>query len=217
MNIGTGYVGKFFKENKASILLSLGIVVATAVVIGIIHFSGGSGNAGGTLFIPQEFTEARLRAGSTAENIVQLTSTTTENLRKISELDRQGNYAEGVALVNEELKRTGEIRGAASDLSEDLLDMARTLTDVSPASARESGFEAVSVGVQMVEHLIAYTEATNNLLLAIKARLESNGGTEQLSQIELLTGKVNTEVSEVNRLNESYRALMARFDQLTAQ
>lgn len=207
-------MGKFFEEHRREVFASLGLIAITLLVVTILYFSGGGFESA---FVPQEFTDARRRAASTAQNIVLLTAAAAENLAKISEADRRGDYGEGVRLAAEERERTEEIRDAANDLSEDLRDMASGVSEVSPARAREVGFEAVAVGVSLVERLVAYTDATDELLLVIQSRLQSNGREDGLAEIEELTNRVNAEVAEVNRLNEEYRALMARFDELTGE
>ncbi len=210
---------KFYKEHKRESTLAF---IALIIIVGVVWLLVG---ALGTnidehtkpSFVPQEFTDARLRAIGTAEKLVGLTAEAAINIEKISIADQDGDYARGSYLVADERERNQGVRDTAVELSENLHDMANLLLEVRPQQASAVGFQAVTLGIELVQRMISYSNNIQELLIVVDARLRSGGTVDYDKQIQGLVGRINADVAEVNRLNQEYRGLMRQFNKLTAQ
>lgn len=164
---------------------------------------------------PPQFFEARNRAGEISNRIVELTHTSVDNLELISAADEAGRYKRGLELTQEEIDRNAEVKNEAFKLSEELKIMALNLNEVRPKEAAEVGLQATTNGLELVQHLINYSNLTEELLGVLQTRLKSNGSPETRERIEQIILRMNQEAEAVNKLNDEYREEMKNFDQLT--
>ena len=66
---------------------------------------------------PKEFLEARQEASLVAKNIIDISGRTAENIKKISDLDKNKEYTEALNLISEELNNNRLARENAINLS----------------------------------------------------------------------------------------------------
>ncbi|MBI3088822.1 MAG: hypothetical protein HYY99_01000 [Candidatus Colwellbacteria bacterium] len=201
------FLGKYRKDRK--LLLATILVVILLAAGGYWYLASKSPNA------PPQFFEARNRAGEISNRIVELTHTSVDNLELISAADEAGRYKRGLELTQEEIDRNAEVKNEAFKLSEELKIMALNLNEVRPKEAAEVGLQATTNGLELVQHLINYSNLTEELLGVLQTRLKSNGSPETRERIEQIILRMNQEAEAVNKLNDEYREEMKNFDRLT--
>lgn len=165
--------------------------------------------------VPKEFLAARNQAVGVAEEIVKLSSESSDNLESISVKDRSGKYEEALDLVLQEANRNAELRNRAVTLSEDLRIMATNLAKVRPKEAAQVGLQAVTSELELVQRLVNYNSYTYELLGVLQTRLESNGSVDAREKIKIIITNMNKEVEKINELNQRYKNQMQEFDRLT--
>lgn len=165
--------------------------------------------------VPEEFLDARSRAGDAANRITNLTDTYGEGLEKISEAERNGNYTAGLNLIFDETNKNEEVRQAAVDLSKELNGMAVHLNAVQPEMATAVALSAITTGIELVERLISYNNNTRDLLNTLQLRLRDGDDEKTRKNIEALISEMNEQANVINSLGREYRDLMIQFDGLT--
>ena len=202
------------KKSPTSYLAVGAVIIFILIVVSFIGNTSDNVN-GNDVFVPEEFTESRNNAGEIAEEITDLTRISSRSISTISSADRAGDYAYGLQLVREEIDRNAEIRDAAAELSEELRIMSINLTEVRPDEASDIGYQAVTSGIELVQHLVNYNNYTYDLLNLIEARLEGVGTEDTEERINKLVLDINTEAELVNALNEDYKSLSRKFNGIT--
>lgn len=204
---------KLNNSYRRYILVALTIVSIVAI-IGVISKISNNVNGDGAV-VPDEFIEARTNAGEIAEEITDLTRASSRNINTIGDAERAGDFQYGLELVTEEINRNARIRQDAVDLSEELKVMSINLSAVHPSRASDIGYQAVTTGLELVQHLVNYNNYTYELLDVIQARLEGSGESNAEDKIKELILNINTEAELVNEINEEYKSLSSKFDSLT--
>lgn len=185
-----------------------------AGLVAILLLGGWFWYQGQNVYVPQEFYDARSRAGEVSTRIKGLTDASVVTLGQISSADQAGSYERGLTLVLEDVDRNSEIKGEAIKLSEELKIMALNLGAVKPDKAASAGLDAATAGLELVQHLINYNNYSQELLAVIQTRLRSNGSPETRQKIEQIILKMNEEAETINSLNEKYQEKMRGFDEL---
>ena len=80
--------------------------------------------------IPAQFTSSRLKGALIATEIVDLSSKSAEDLKKINDLDRQGDFPGALDLVLEVIEQSEDIREQAVKLSVELEGMTLALQGI---------------------------------------------------------------------------------------
>ncbi len=162
-----------------------------------------------TQSIPPEFLKARTEASLIAQDIVNLSNQTSENLAKVAELDNQRNYTEALVLVSQELERNREARQKAVGLSVQLEQMTKNISSISPQSASQKALEALTSETALIGTLITYNEYLNQLLEALRNKFVEK---EPSQKIPELISKINQEAKTINELNAKFSEAMEEFD-----
>lgn len=165
--------------------------------------------------VPEEFVDARVRAGDAANRITEITDAYEENLEKIREADRNGKYADGLYLILDEINKNEQVSLAATDLAEELNEMAKYTGAIQPEKAAEVAVNAVTTGAELVERLIGYNNKTRELLSVLQFRLQRRDEEETRIRINELIDEMNEDAKAINNLASEYRGLMVQFDGLT--
>ncbi|MEK7634492.1 MAG: hypothetical protein AAB396_01235 [Patescibacteria group bacterium] len=145
-----------------------------------------------------------------AKNIVVISGKTAENINKISDFDKKGEYAEALNLISEELNNNNEARSQAVNLSVQLEIMAKNLADISPASMGQIALQAISSETALINRLITYNDYLIKLLEVLQKKILGQGGNS--GQISELIGKINEEAKVINNLDKNFNQLMDEFD-----
>ena len=165
--------------------------------------------------VPEEFLSARSRASDAANRITGLTDTYVGSIEKIREAEKNGKFSLGLSLILDEVNKNEEVRKAAEDLSVELSNMAQRLGVIQPVKAAEVALNAVTTGVELVQHLISYNNTTRDLLNTLQLRFSTGDDEATRAKIEKLISDMNREADVINSLGSEYRGLMLQFDALT--
>ncbi len=160
--------------------------------------------------IPLEFLKAREEASLMAKNIVAISGKTAENINKISDFDKKGEYTEALNLISEELNNNNEARSQAVNLSVQLEIMAKNLANISPASMGQIALRAISSETALINRLINYNDYLIKLLEILQKKILGQGGNN--GQISELIGKINEEAKVINDLDKNFNNLIDGFD-----
>jgi len=187
------------------------VILSTAVFVIALTYLPSFGGGGD---VPESFSQARIRAGDAANRISEITDTYKASIEAIAEAERSGNYSAGQNLILQEVEKNEKVSEIAGDLAEELGDMARSAQGIRSDETKEVALSAVSTGIELVQHIITYNNATRELLSVLEVRLENGGGIDSRAIIEELISILNEEADTINRLGGEYRELMSQFDKL---
>lgn len=159
--------------------------------------------------IPQDFINARIQGAIISQNIVTLSKSSADDLEKINQLDRQGNFVEATNVALETIQKSKEIRNQAVELSNQVSKMTAALSDIDSFEARQAALEAISNRLALISRLINYSEYLNQLLQTLQAKFSGSSGNHD---VELVINQVNAEVTAINNFNGQATQAMNRFD-----
>ena len=197
----------YFKiPSRMRILIIFLLIVATVGLI-VKTFTPETKNT------PKEFLEARQEASLIAKDIIDISGRTAENIKKISDLDKNKEYTEALNLISEELNNNREARENAISLSTKLEIMAKNVSQISPAVAGQIAIQAISSETTLISRLITYNDYLIKLLEILQAKFlekEKNANDKIADLIE----KINDEARAINDLNNNFNNLMTEFDKI---
>ena len=162
---------------------------------------------------PKEFLETRQEASLIAKDIIDISSRTAENIKKISDLDKNKEYTEALNLISEELNNNRKARENAIKLSSQLEIMAKNVSQISPVTAGQIAIQAISSETALISRLITYNDYLIKLLEILQAKFlekEKNANDKIADLIE----KINEEARAINDLNNNFNRLMTEFDKI---
>ncbi len=159
--------------------------------------------------VPDDFLQARQEASLIAQDIVNLSNQSADNLDEIAYLDSERKYSEALALTSQELERNRQAREKAIGLSVQLEKMARNLSEISPPSASQIALEAVSSETALISRLIIYNDYLTQLLEVLRDKFL---GITDGDKTDELIAKINGEAQAINDLNNKFNSIMEEFD-----
>lgn len=159
--------------------------------------------------IPDDFLRARQEASLVAQDIVNLSNQSADNLDEIANLDSEHKYTEALTLISRELERNRQAREKAINLSVQLEKMARNLSQISPPSASQVALEAVSSETTLISRLIIYNDYLTQLLEVLREKFSGETDGDKISE---LIAKINDEAQAINDLNNKFNKIMEEFD-----
>lgn len=159
--------------------------------------------------VPEDFLRARQEASLIASEIVAISNESTNNLNKIAEFDKKGEYTEALVSISQELERNRQAREKAIKLSVQLEAMAKNLSQISPASASQVALQAISSETALISRLITYNEYLTQLLEVLREKFLGKSDGDKIP--ELLV-KINGEIQAINDLNRKFNEVMGEFD-----
>lgn len=162
--------------------------------------------------IPAQFESSRLEGALIAQEIVELSNQSAEDIRAINDLDREGNFPGALTLVTQVIDQSQEIRARAVELSTELQGMTLALSGIESIQAREAAFESISNQLVLIGRLVNYSNYLGELLTVLRKRF--NGDFSDGERVPILVANINAEVNEINKLNDKARAAIERFDEL---
>lgn len=192
-------------SRRTKIFLGLGVLALGGFVA--ITLAGSSSEG-----VPQAFSDARLQGALIAQNIVVLSNESAQDLEKINQLDKEGNFTEALTLVTAAVARSQEIRDEAVRLSAELEKMTTSLSEISSLSARQAALEAIGDHLALINRLINYSGYLAQLLEVLRNRFLGNFSDR--NQVEGLIRDINAEVEAINSFSVEASEAIDRFDAL---
>jgi uncharacterized phage infection (PIP) family protein YhgE len=160
--------------------------------------------------VPADFQEARSRGAVISQDIVNISNEINEEIVQINDLEKAKKYKEALAAVSSLEQDAQEVRDRAADLSKELKIMAENLESLSPEEARQEALDSISYRLDLLNHLITYTEQLNQLSATLTRRLQNRN--TPVGNIPLLVSQINEEIKAINNFNSLAGQAMDRFD-----
>lgn len=162
--------------------------------------------------VPRAFSEARLQGAMIAQNIVDVSNRSVQDLGRINELDKQGNFTEALNLTTAAVGQSQEIRNEAIRLSTELEKMTLALSEMKSFEARQAAFSAVSNHLALISRLINYSGYLGRLLEVLRHRF--TGDFSDAERVDALISQINSEIEAINKLNTEANEAISKFDKL---
>lgn len=156
-----------------------------------------------------QFKEARSQGAVVAQDIVNLSNELGENLGTISRLDREGELGKALALTNELVGKSQEVKKRALDLSAQLERMTGALATIRSQEARGAALESIASRLAIIGRLISYSDYLGQISNILQDRF---GGARSRVSVATLVNLVNAEVTAINNFNRQAGQAMDRFD-----
>ena len=197
-----------FKFSRRTKLITAFIVI---VILGytVVKLTQGKGG------VPQDFTDARLQGAIIAQNIVNLSNQSTNDLVQVNALDEKKDYASALTLTGNLVTRSQEIRDQAVALSNQVGAMTKALSGISDFSARQAALESISSRLALINQLINYSSDLSRLFEMLQGRFAGRGGTGP--EVQGLVNQINTDVNAINNFNSQAGQAMDRFDTIVGK
>lgn len=183
-------------------------VVAILVIAG--GYLGYRLYANSQRIVPQEFSEARSEGAAISEKIV---ASSNDIVLSVAQLGSPTSTPSRVSsTISEVTDRVIEVRGQAVELAATVEAMTRAVQDIRSPDAQQAALQSISYRLELVGHLITYTNEVNRLADAMRLRLQN--GARNSEDIAALIKEINTEVAAVNDFSRLADEAMERFDSL---
>lgn len=184
--------------------------IATFVIlVGVAYGVGKLSNS--TVAIPPDFKEARTQGAIISQSIVNTSNSLTDDLNRISELERERKISEAVDLTTTLFERSEEVKRQAHDLSDQLEKMTGALSDIPDPEARALALESITGRLALISRLISYSDYLGQLLTNLRNRLS---GETAVGNIQEMINQINAEVIAINNFNRQAADAMDEFDKL---
>ena len=167
------------------------------------------------IFVPENFTEARIKSSEIAKEIVSLIGQSVKNLEIINFQDRHNNLKTALQLVQKELEESKKFRDKALELNTELGLMTIATTAITPTKARNLALESISHELNLVSRLVNYNALLNALLQTLEFKFSKSIGSDA-DDVQKLIKNMNEEAKEINKLNNLFNQKMEEFDKLTS-
>ncbi len=187
----------------------LGFVAIVAIGYAVARFVQGSGA------VPQSFVNARIQGAIIAQSIVNLSNQSTATLEQVNAMDKKQDYANALTLTTGLVTQSQEIRDQAVELSGQIEEMTKALSDISDFNARQAALESISNRLALINQLINYSGDLDRLLQALQGRFTGRGGTS--IEVQALVNQINTDVNAINNFNAQAGQAMDRFDTIVGK
>ncbi|MDP3956763.1 MAG: hypothetical protein Q8P97_02095 [bacterium] len=153
-------------------------------------------------YIPASFTDARRASAIIGEQIVGLSSASSDQIKEIQKLEQNKKYSDALDAVMAEKKRVADMRDQGSKLLTGLSAMTQSVSEIKPEAARTAALQAINYETGIVNHLLAYNELLEALLQLMTARILYGVNTTANFNDTII--KINGEISAINDLNSKF-------------
>lgn len=160
--------------------------------------------------VPQEFSEARSQGALAAEKIVSSSNDIASSIAQFSSATT--TPAQASSSIGEVLAKVAEVRSQAVELAAALGKMTQAVPQIRSTAAQKAALDSISERLELVEHLVTYTDEVTSLTKAIRSRISA--GAKNSTQIAVLIKEINDEVTTVNKLSAAANRSMEEFDTL---
>ena len=164
--------------------------------------------------VPKDFTDARLQGAAIALDIVTLSAQSTNDLQKVNQYDKQGDYTDALTLTTDLVVQSQQIRDRAVALSNQIGNMTKSLSSLS-SDAQQAALEAITSRLALVTQLINYSGDLETLLDTLRSRF--TGAPTPAGKVQALVNQINTDVAAVNNFNAQATQAMVQFDSIVAK
>jgi hypothetical protein len=165
--------------------------------------------------IPKDFSDARQQGAIIAQNIVDLSNQSTNDLAQVNDLDKSGNYTEALSLTTNIISKNQTLHDQAIALSDQIETMARSLPNISSSEAQQAALDAISSRLALVSELINYSGDLDKLLVTLQGHF--TGTSIQPGDVQTIVDQINTDVNAINNFNNQAQQSMTQFDALEAK
>ncbi len=187
--------------------------ILTLLTIGLILYGAGYLLLS-KVVLPQDFTDARIRAAKQAEELVLMLNESSKNLNLIAQSDRDFEFNKALSLTDEELLRAKQTREKAGEINNELVTMLQSTPSIAPVKARNLAMEAMSYEVSLLKKIIAYNDSLSALLQTLNYKF-SGDIRYDADDVQKLIENMNDNAREINELNNLYNQRMKEFDEIT--
>jgi hypothetical protein len=198
-------MSKFSRQTKIIAVF----LVLIAVGYGIAKFWEAQGG------VPQNFTAARTQGAIIAQNIVNSSNQSTNELQQINTYDQNGDYNAALASTTALINQSADLRTQAVQLSEQVSAMTQDLTSISNVDAQQAALESISSRLALINELVTYSGDLNNLLTVLQSRF--SGTPQPNSEVQGIVNQINIDVNAINNNNAQAGQAMDKFDTIEKQ
>jgi hypothetical protein len=163
--------------------------------------------------VPQDFMEARQQGALIAQNIVDLSDQSTQDLTQVNGLDKSGDYTDALVLTTNIISKNKTLRDQATSLSGQVEAMAKSLPEISSSEAQQAALNAISSRLALVSELVNYSDDLNKLLVTLQGHF--TGTSIKQGDVQTIVDQINTDVNAINNFNSQAQSSMVQFDTLT--
>jgi len=192
--------------NKISRGIKAAVVFIILVVAGYaIAVFWGSRNQ-----VPVAFTDARLQGALISQDIVSISNSSTDELAKVSQDDKQGDYTDALTLTTNLISQSQQLRDKAVSLSNQVGIMTQSLSQIDSVGAQQAALQSISSRLALINQLITYSNDLDRLLGVLQARF--SGKYEPTGTVDGIVNQINTDVNAINNFNAQATQAMSQFD-----
>ena len=157
-------------------------------------------------YIPQSFIDARRTSAIVGDQIIGLSSESSDGISKIQKFQEDKKYNEALDAIVAERKRVSNMRDKGSELLQSLSAMTQSVSEIGPEASRTAALQDINYDTGIVNHLISYNEDLDQLLQIIASRVLY--GEDITAGFKDLITKINGEIGTINDLNKKFTEAM---------
>jgi hypothetical protein len=162
--------------------------------------------------VPAGFASARQQGALIAQNIVDLSNQSTNDLTQVNSLDKSGDYTNALVITTNIITKNQTLHDQALSLSGQIEAMAKSLPDISSSDARQAALDAISSRLALVSELINYSGDLEHLLVTLQGHF--TGASIKAGDVQAIVNQINTDVNAINNFNNQAQQSMVQFDTL---
>jgi hypothetical protein len=162
--------------------------------------------------VPASFTAARLQGAIIGQTIVNTSNQSTDELNAINKYDQEGDYADALASTTDLINQSAGLRSEAVQLSTQVSQMTKDLSDINSAPAQQAALESISSRLALINELISYSNDLDRLLFVLQARF--SGKPQPDGVVTGIVNQINTDVNAINNFNAQAGQAMDKFDSI---
>ncbi len=163
--------------------------------------------------VPADFTVARQQGALIAQDIVNLSDQSTNDLTQVNALDKSGDYTDALVLTTNIVTKNQALHDQALSLSGQIEAMAKALPEISSSNAQQAALDAISSRLALVSELINYSGDLEKLLVTLQGHF--TGASIKPGDVQAIVDQINTDVNAINNFNSQAQQSMVQFDTLT--
>ena len=165
--------------------------------------------------VPQDFTQAREQGALIAQNIVNLSDQSTNELTQVNNLDKSGDYTNALVLTTQIITQNQTLHDQAISLSVQVGAMTKSLPEISSANAQQAALDSISSRLALVSELVDYSDDLQKLLVVLQNHF--TGATTEPGDVQAMVDQINTDVNAINNFNVQAQQSMSDFDTLESR
>ena len=107
-------------------------------------------------YIPQSFIDARRTSAIVGDQIIGLSSESSDGISKIQKFQEDKKYNEALDAIVAERKRVSNMRDKGSELLQSLSAMTQSVSEIRPEASRTAALQAINYQTRILNQLISY-------------------------------------------------------------